>query len=557
MTAPSATALTQHLKDRYAATMMPNYGVPELVLTKGEGCVVWDTDGNSYLDLVGGIAVSALGHAHPAIVAAVSEQVGKLAHISNLYAHEGQIALAERLLALLDAEGRVFFANSGTEANEAAVKLVRRVQGPSRPVFVAAEHGFHGRSMGSLSLTGKSSIRDPFAPFGVDVRFVPFGDADALTAAVGPDCAGVFLEPCLGEGGVVPAPAGYLAAARAACDAAGALLVLDEIQSGIGRTGSWFAFQAEGVVPDVITLAKGLGGGLPIGACIGIGAAGSGFARGDHGSTFGGNPVACAAALAVLDTIEREGLLENVKQVGAKLRDGLGSIDHKLVTGVRGSGLWQAIALSEPAASAIEAAARQSGFLVNAVQPDAIRLAPPLIISADQAETFKPVRSQDQLVDRLAERGVFVTQATLSRDLDEIGAVRLRGQDGVLIYALPPDHPEAPPPHPAVVGAEAYGLLSGLSGAAIAALGKVATDLLLSAEASGNLVVLKTPPGAAQLMASMIDRSGMAAILGTVAGDDTVLVVARDPAGGDELAGTFLKLAERRVKPVRGGQSSD
>src|SRR5215469_11220566 len=184
MTAPSATALTQHLKDRYAATMMPNYGVPELVLTKGEGCVVWDTDGNSYLDLVGGIAVSALGHAHPAIVAAVSDQVGKLAHISNLYAHEGQIALAERLLGLLGTDGRVFFANSGTEANEAALKLVRRMQGPARPVFVAAEHGFHGRSMGSLSLTGKASIRDPFRPYGVDVKFVPFGDAGALTAAV-------------------------------------------------------------------------------------------------------------------------------------------------------------------------------------------------------------------------------------------------------------------------------------------------------------------------------------------------------------------------------------
>ena len=392
MTATATTA-TQQLKDRYVATMMPNYGVPELVLVKGEGCVVWDTDGNSYLDLVGGIAVSALGHAHPAVVAAVSEQVGKLAHISNLYAHEGQIALAERLLGLLGpvvqrTGGRVFFANSGTEANEAAVKLVRRVQGPGRPVFVAAEHGFHGRSMGSLSLTGKSSIRDPFGPFGVDVRFVPFGDADALTAVVGPDCAGVFLEPCLGEGGVVPAPAGYLAAARAACDAAGALLVLDEIQSGIGRTGSWFAFQAEGVVPDVITLAKGLGGGLPIGACIGIGEVGSGFIKGDHGSTFGGNPVACAAALAVLDTIEQKDLLGNVKQVGAKLRDGLGSIDHTLVAGVRGSGLWQAVALTEPAAWAVEAAARQSGFLVNTVQPDAIRLAPPLIISAEQAETF-------------------------------------------------------------------------------------------------------------------------------------------------------------------------
>jgi acetylornithine aminotransferase len=379
---------TQQIKDRYAAAMMPNYGVPELVLARGEGCVVWDTDGNSYLDLVGGIAVSALGHAHPAIVAAVSEQVGRLAHISNLYAHEGQIRLAERLLELLGAPGRVFFANSGTEANEAAVKLVRRLQGPGRPVFVAADHGFHGRSMGSLSLTGKSSIRDPFQPFGVEVKFVPFGDADALTAAVGPDCAGLFLEPCLGEGGVVPAPAGYLAAARAACDAAGALLVLDEIQSGIGRTGSWFAFQADGVVPDVITLAKGLGGGLPIGACIGIGAAGEGFSRGDHGSTFGGNPVACAAALAVLDTIEQENLLDHVKQVGATLREGLGSIDHKLVTGVRGSGLWQAIALSEPAAPPVEAAARQSGFLVNAVQPDAIRLAPPLVIGAEQVETF-------------------------------------------------------------------------------------------------------------------------------------------------------------------------
>ncbi|HEX9552556.1 MAG TPA: aminotransferase class III-fold pyridoxal phosphate-dependent enzyme, partial [Streptosporangiaceae bacterium] len=250
---------------------MPNYGTPPLALARGEGCVVWDADGNSYLDLLGGIAVSALGHAHPAIVEAVSQQVGSLAHISNLYLHEGQVALAERLLALLGADGRVFFANSGTEANEAALKLVRRMQGAGRPVFVAAEGGFHGRTMGSLSLTGKSSIRDPFGPFGVDVRFVPYGDAAALAAAIGHDCAGVFLEPCLGEGGIVPAPAGYLKAARAACDSAGALLVLDEIQSGIGRTGAWFACQSEDVVPDVITLAKGLGGGLPIGACIGIG----------------------------------------------------------------------------------------------------------------------------------------------------------------------------------------------------------------------------------------------------------------------------------------------
>jgi acetylornithine aminotransferase len=389
--APSAgsTAIsTSSLQDRYGAVMMPNYGTPPLALARGEGCIVWDVDGNSYLDLLGGIAVSALGHAHPAIVAAVSEQVARVAHISNLYLHEGQVVLAERLLSLLGADGRVFFANSGTEANEAALKLVRRMQGPARPVYVAAEGGFHGRSMGSLGLTGKSSIRVPFSPFGVEVRFVPYGDPDALAAAIGPDCAGVFLEPCLGEGGVVPAPAGYLKAARAACDAAGALLVLDEIQSGIGRTGAWFACQEAGVLPDVLTLAKGLGGGLPIGACIGIGAAATGLQRGDHGSTFGGNPVACAAALAVLDVIERDGLLEHVTEVGAVLSAGIAGVSHPLVAGVRGSGLWLAMALTSPAASLVEAAAREAGFLVNAVQPDAIRLAPPLVLSADEAGAF-------------------------------------------------------------------------------------------------------------------------------------------------------------------------
>jgi acetylornithine/N-succinyldiaminopimelate aminotransferase len=399
---------TQQIKDRYQAVMMPNYAVPEVVLAKGEGCVVWDVDGNSYLDLIGGIAVSALGHNHPAIVAAVTAQVSKLAHISNLFAHEGQVALAEKLLGLLGPgiSGKVFFANSGTEANEAAIKLVRRVQGGRRPVFVAAEHGFHGRSMGSLSLTGKTSIREAFSPFGVEVRFVPFGDQAALAAAVGPDCAAVFLEPTLGEGGVVPAPAGYLAAVREVCDAAGALFVLDEIQSGIGRTGAWFAFQGAGtfaqaaggaggrppagsaVTPDVITLAKGLGGGLPIGACIGIGAVGDGFLRGDHGSTFGGNPIACAAALAVLDVIEKDGLLDHVSKVGEKLAAGLGSIEHPLVTGARGTGLWQALALAEPAAGKAEAAAREAGFLVNAVQPDAIRIAPPLIVTEEQVDSF-------------------------------------------------------------------------------------------------------------------------------------------------------------------------
>jgi acetylornithine/N-succinyldiaminopimelate aminotransferase len=379
---------TDVLQEKYAASMMLTYGMPPVALARGSGCTVWDVDGNSYLDLIAGIAVSALGHAHPALVAAVTEQAGKLAHTSNLFLHERQVELAVRLIRLLGVDGRVFFGNSGAEANEAAIKLVRRAQGEERTVFVAAEGSFHGRTMGALGLTGKSSIRVPFQPFGVDVRFVPFGDTAALEAAAGPDCAGVFLEPCLGEGGVVPAPAGYLKAARAVCDEAGALLVLDEIQSGIGRTGEWFAHQREGVTPDVLTLAKGLGGGLPIGACVGIGRCGSVLGKGDHGSTFGGNPIACAAALAVLDTIERDGLLANTTEVGARLTAGIEAIGHPLVAGVRGSGLWLAIVLAKPVATAVAATAQRAGFLVNAVQPDAVRLAPPLILTAAEADTF-------------------------------------------------------------------------------------------------------------------------------------------------------------------------
>ncbi len=379
---------TEELQSRYAAAVMMTFGMPPVALSRGSGCVVWDVDGNAYLDLVAGIAVSALGHAHPAIVAAVTEQAGRLAHTSNLYLHEPQVLLAERLIGLLGVEGRVFFANSGAEANEAAIKLVRRKQGPGRPVFVATENSFHGRTMGALSLTGKSSIREPFGPFGLEVRFVPYGDPAALRDAVGSDCAAVFLEPCQGEAGVVPAPEGYLRDARAACDEAGALLVVDEIQSGMGRTGAWYAHQREGIVPDVVTLAKGLGGGLPIGACIGIGDCGSALGKGDHGSTFAGNPIACAAALAVLDTIERDGLLANVTEVGNRIAAGVEATGHPLVTGVRGTGLWRAITLAAPAAAAVEAAARRAGFLVNAVQPDAIRLAPPLILTAAQADSF-------------------------------------------------------------------------------------------------------------------------------------------------------------------------
>jgi acetylornithine/N-succinyldiaminopimelate aminotransferase len=379
---------TELLQDRYGASIMLTYGVPPVALARGSGCTLWDVDGNSYLDLIGGIAVSALGHAHPALIEAVTRQVSTLAHTSNLFLHERQVELAERLIGLLGTDGRVFFANSGAEANEAAIKLVRRAQGPARPVIVAAENSFHGRTMGALALTGKESIRAPFEPFGVQVRFVPYGDIAALERAVGPDCAAVFLEPCLGEGGVIPAPAGYLRAARAACDEAGALLVLDEIQSGIGRTGEWFAYQREGVTPDVLTLAKGLGGGLPIGACIGLGKCGSALAKGDHGSTFGGNPVACAAALAVLDTIERDGLLVNSAKVGAHLAAGIEALGHPMVTAVRGTGLWLAIVLPGKAGTAVAATAQRAGFLINAVQPDAVRLAPPLILTEAEADSF-------------------------------------------------------------------------------------------------------------------------------------------------------------------------
>ncbi|MFC6084781.1 acetylornithine transaminase [Sphaerisporangium aureirubrum] len=377
------------LRARHAAAFMPNYGVPPVALVRGEGAYVWDEAGARYLDLIAGIAVSSLGHAHPALAEAVSRQVATLAHSSNLFVNEPEVLLAERLLGLLGAPGRVFLANSGTEANECALKLVLKHGGATgRGYVVAAENGFHGRTLGALSLTGKASIRDQFGPFPIDVRFVPYGDADALKQAVTGECAGVFLEPTQGEAGVVPPPAGYMTAAREICDATGALLVLDEIQSAIGRTGHWFAHQHDGIVPDVLTLAKGLGGGLPVGACVGFGPAGTLFAKGDHGSTFGGNPVASAAALAVLDTIDRDGLLAHVRATGDHLAEGLTSVGHPLLAGVRGRGLWRAAVLTAPLAGQVQEAAQRAGFLVNAVQPDAVRIAPPLIVTAPQIDTF-------------------------------------------------------------------------------------------------------------------------------------------------------------------------
>ncbi|GAA3348090.1 acetylornithine transaminase [Amorphoplanes nipponensis] len=372
-------------RDRWSQSMMNNYGTPSLGLVSGSGAVVVGEDGKEYVDLLGGIAVNALGHAHPAVVAAVSQQVATLGHVSNLYIAEPPLALAELLLALAGRPGKVIFGNSGAEANEAAFKLSRLT---GRTQVVAAEGGFHGRTMGALALTGQPGKREPFRPLPGEVTHVPYGDSEALRAAVTTETAMVVLEPIQGEMGVVVPPPGYLAAAREICTAAGALLVLDEVQTGIGRTGHWFHHQSEGVEPDVITLAKGLGGGLPLGACIAFGAAADLFQPGSHGTTFGGNPVSCAAGLAVIRTIAGEGLLDHVKRVGELIRRGVEGLGHPTIAGVRGAGLLLGIVLTEPVAAELAARLGDAGFLVNPIQPDVIRLAPPLILTTEQAEAF-------------------------------------------------------------------------------------------------------------------------------------------------------------------------
>ncbi|WP_320067910.1 acetylornithine transaminase [Micromonospora sp. RTGN7] len=373
------------LVDRWRQSLMDNYGTPPLALVSGAGAVVVDEAGREYVDLLGGIAVNALGHAHPAVVAAVSKQVATLGHVSNLFVAEPPVALAELLLALAGRSGRVFFANSGAEVNEAAFKLSRLT---GRSHVVAAAGGFHGRTMGALALTGQPAKADPFRPLPGDVTHVPYGDTAALAEAVTDATAMVILEPIQGEGGVVVPPAGYLAAARRITARHGALLVLDEVQTGVGRTGHWFAHQAEGVEPDIVTLAKGLGGGLPIGACLAFGPAADLLAPGSHGTTFGGNPISCAAALAVVSTIASEGLLDHVKRVGERLRRGIETLGHPLVAEVRGAGLLLGIVLTADVAGPVAAALREAGFLVNPVQPGVLRLAPPLILTADQVDTF-------------------------------------------------------------------------------------------------------------------------------------------------------------------------
>ncbi|WP_099025363.1 acetylornithine transaminase [Mycolicibacterium palauense] len=379
---------TADLRQRWSAVMMNNYGTPPLALAAGRGAVVSDPDGRTYLDLLGGIAVNLLGHRHPAVIEAVTAQLNTLGHTSNLYATEPGIALAEALVGQLgnpDQGARVFFCNSGTEANEVAFKITRLT---GRTRLVAAEGGFHGRTMGSLALTGQPSKRAPFEPLPGEVTFVPYGDTEALARAVDDRTAAVFLEPIMGEGGVVVPPAGYLAAAREITTRHGALLALDEVQTGVGRTGAFFAHQHDGITPDLVTLAKGLGGGLPIGACLAIGDTADLLTPGLHGSTFGGNTVCTAAALAVLRTLAAEDLVNRAGALGKHLGSAIEALEHPLVDHVRGKGLLQGVVLSEPVAKAAETAAREAGFLVNAAAPDVVRLAPPLIITEAQLDEF-------------------------------------------------------------------------------------------------------------------------------------------------------------------------
>jgi acetylornithine/N-succinyldiaminopimelate aminotransferase len=368
-------------QDQYSTRIMKSAALPSRELVRGEGCHVWDSDGTRYLDFLAGIAVNALGHAHPALVDAVSRQIATLAHVSNYFATPPQLALAERLLRLSGGD-RVYFGNSGAEAIEAAIKLARRT---GRPRILALENSFHGRTMGSLSLTGKPVLREPFEPLLPGIQHLD-STIDALEAALGDDVAALVLEPIKGEAGVIDLPNGYLVAARELTRRHGALLILDEIQTGAGRTGHWFAFQRHGIVPDAMAVAKGIGGGVPIGALITFGAASDLFTAGQHGSTFGGNPLATAAADAVLAEIESAGLVENAARRGAELRAAIAPLPG--VAEVRGEGLLIGVGLTQPIAPAVVAAALERGLIINAPNDTSIRLAPPLIIGDAEISEF-------------------------------------------------------------------------------------------------------------------------------------------------------------------------
>jgi acetylornithine aminotransferase len=370
--------------NRWDSSLQNNYGKPSITLVKGEGIVVTDADGKSYLDFLGGIATSILGHAHPAIVKAVTKQVSTLSHVSNFYAHPNAIALAEKLTKMTgDKNAKVFFCQSGAEANEAALKLSRRT-GKLR--IVAAQGAFHGRTMGALSLTGQPSKREPFLPLIKGVKHVPYGDIDAMRKAVSKKTAMVIIEPIMGEAGVIVPPQDYLQQLRQICDTNGALLVIDAVQTGMGRTGDWFGYEYSGIKPDVITLAKGLGGGLPLGAMIALGKAANLFQPGDHGSTFGGNPVTTAAGLAAIEFIESKKILDKVEKQGAHLIQEIALIPG--VKEVRGGGLLLGIELETLKASDVSDAMRNAGVLVNAANASTIRIAPALIVSDAQINKF-------------------------------------------------------------------------------------------------------------------------------------------------------------------------
>lgn len=388
-------------KSRWQRSLMDNYGTPPLTIVRGNGTRVFDAEGREYLDLLAGIAVNALGHAHPAVVSAVSEQVATLGHTSNLAINPQAVRLAEKLIDLLDPSGlrtaRVLFCNSGAEANEAAFKITRLT---GRTRVVVADQSFHGRTMGALALTAQPAKQDPFRPLPGEVTVVPFGDTAALEAVVDETVAAVFLEPIQGEGGVVPAPEGYLSAARDITRRHGALLVCDEVQSGIGRTGDWFAHRQEAIEPDIVTLAKGLGGGLPIGACVAFGEVAGLLGPGSHGTTFGGNPISCAAAIAVVNTIESEGLLEHVRSMHDELVEVLCAAEQ--VLGVRGRGLLLGVMLDGSFAAEVESVAREHGVIVNAVRPDVVRIAPPLILDDSDVDYLR--HRWTNIVDAAAER---------------------------------------------------------------------------------------------------------------------------------------------------------
>jgi len=388
--------------DRYTDAVMNTFGTPGRVLVRGQGVHLWDADGKEYTDLLAGIAVNCLGHAHPAIVEAVTTQLSTLGHVSNFFTTPAQVRLAEELISLTLPgrpvhESRVFLANSGTEATGPASKPPRGPGGASRPRVLALQDAFHGRTMGALALTHKAAYREPFEPLPGGVEFIPAGDIEALRGALGPDVAALIVEPIQGEAGVRELPAGYLEAARELTEAVGALLIIDEVQSGMGRSGAWMAHHllAPGVVPDVVTLAKGLGGGIPIGAVVATGEAAALLGPGQHGTTFGGNPVACAAALAVIDTVRSQDLLVRVEQLGSAWARELAAVDG--VNEVRGRGLLIGVGLAEGLPPAGEIAATllaERGFIVNAPRPDTIRLAPPFILSDDDAGAFTTALSE-------------------------------------------------------------------------------------------------------------------------------------------------------------------